>query len=213
MRIILFQTMDKKEHIIDIALELFAQKGFEGTSIRDIAERGEVNVAMVNYYFGTKEKLFEAIVEHKASYMKGILENLELDKTKTEIEKMDAIIEVYVNRLLSQSSFHRVLHQELLMQQRESMHENIVGVFVKNTQRIKNIIEQGIRKKQFRKVDPELTMASLIGTINQVLLSKALCNMLMQRDENFNPYTDEKFRKRIIAHLKQMIHAHLLIDK
>ncbi len=204
--------MDKKEHIINVSLELFGEKGFEGTSIRDIAEKGQVNVAMVSYYFGSKEKLFEAIVEHKASYMRGFLENLETDKTKTEIEKMDAIVEGYVNRLLSQSIFHRVLHQELLMKQRENMHANIIAVFVRNTQRIRDIIEAGIRKKQFRKVDPELTMASLIGTINQVLLSKSMCNMLMQRDENFDPYTDEKFRKRIIAHLKQMMHAHLLIN-
>lgn len=205
-------TGEKKEHIIDTALGLFAEKGFEGTSIRDIAEKGQVNVAMVNYYFGSKEKLFEAIVEFKASYMKGLLEDLENDHTKTEIEKIDAIIEGYVNRLLSQSDFHRLLHQELLMQQRQNMHENIISIFVKNTQRIKSIIEQGVRKKQFRKVDAELTVASLIGTLNQVLLSKSLCNMLMQRDEQFDPYTDKKFRKRIIAHLKQMIHAHLLIN-
>ena len=47
---------DKKEHIINHAVELFAEKGFEGTSIRDLAARAEVNVAMVNYYFGSKEK-------------------------------------------------------------------------------------------------------------------------------------------------------------
>ena len=46
---------DKRERIIETALHLFAQKGFEGTSIRDIAEKATVNVAMVNYYFEPEE--------------------------------------------------------------------------------------------------------------------------------------------------------------
>jgi AcrR family transcriptional regulator len=46
--------MDKKTHIIETAIELFAEKGFEGTSIRDLATKADVNVAMINYYFGSK---------------------------------------------------------------------------------------------------------------------------------------------------------------
>ena len=90
--------MPKKEHIIKNAIELFAEKGFEGTSIRELAAKANVNVAMVNYYFGSKEKLFETMVELKASYMKGIIEELVKDKTKTEIEKIDTIIADDENR-------------------------------------------------------------------------------------------------------------------
>jgi AcrR family transcriptional regulator len=49
-------SADKKEHIMHVAMELFAEKGFEGTSIRDLAQKADVNIAMVNYYFGSKEK-------------------------------------------------------------------------------------------------------------------------------------------------------------
>lgn len=202
--------MPKKEHIIKNAIELFAEKGFEGTSIRELAAKANVNVAMVNYYFGSKDKLFEAMVELKASYMKGILEELVKDKSKTELEKVDAIIESYVSRLLSNPKFHRVLHQELLMQNRKEMNERITNIFIQNTNNFKSIIEQGIRKKVFRKVDPELLLASLIGTINQVLLSQSMCNIFLQRGKDFDPYTDENFRKRLTTHLKQMIHTYLL---
>ena len=68
--------IDKKTHIIDAAVELFAEKGFEGTSIRDIATKANVNLAMINYYFGSKEKLFECMVEQKAAYTKDILEEI-----------------------------------------------------------------------------------------------------------------------------------------
>jgi AcrR family transcriptional regulator len=205
-------VVDKREHIIQKSLELFAEKGFEGTSIRDIATLADVNVAMVNYYFGSKEKLFESIVSHRASYMKDMLQELVNDASKTEMEKIDTIIDAYVNRLLSQPAFHRLVHQELLIAKRGVMHEQLINIFASNTLFFKQIIEQGIRKKQFRKVDAELTMASLIGTINQVLLSKSMCNILLQSKVDFNPYTDPVFKKRLIKHLQQMIHAHLTIS-
>lgn len=204
---------DKKQHIINTAIELFAEKGFEGSSIRDLAAKANVNVAMVNYYFGSKDKLFETIVEYRASFMRGKLDEIEADKTMTEIEKIDAIIENYVGKILSQPSFHRVLHQELLKTDREAMQENIIRIFLRNTQTLRKIIEQGIRKKVFKKVDPELTMATLIGTINQVMLSKALCIMLVEKGKNFDPYTDASFKNRLIRHLKQIMHDYLLTGK
>ena len=203
-------SADKKEIIMNAAIELFAEKGFEGTSIRDLATRADVNVAMVNYYFGSKDKLFEALIEQKATFMRGRLDEIASNKKLSEIEKIDAIVESYVGRILSQPAFHRVLHQELLMGERETIHQHIVKVFGKNTLVLKNIIEQGIKKKIFKKVDPELTMATLIGTINQVMLSKTMCTMLINREESFDPYTDVAFKNRLIKHLKQIMHAYLL---
>ena len=202
--------IDKREHIINVAIELFSTKGFEGTSIRELAAKAGVNIAMVNYYFGSKDKLFEAIIETKASFMKGKLEELIANKTLSEIEKIDIIIDSYVERLLSQPAYHRVIHQELLINQRASMHHNITSIFTQNMQMVKSIIETGIKKKVFKKVDPELTMASIIGTINQVMLSKSMCLMLIQKSEDFDPYTNKTFRKRLETHLKQMIHSYLL---
>ena len=201
---------DKKEHIMNAAIELFAEKGFEGSSIRDLAARADVNVAMVNYYFGSKDKLFEAIVAYKAGFMRGKLDEIAANNQLTEIEKIDQVIESYVLKILSNPSFHRVLHQELLMGERETMHKNIINIFVANTKIIRHIIEQGIRKKVFKKVDPELTMATIIGTINQVMLSKAMCTLLIDREESFDPYTDIAFRNRLVKHLKQVIHDYLL---
>jgi AcrR family transcriptional regulator len=206
-------STDKRAHIMEVAVELFAANGFEGTSIRQLAQRADVNIAMINYYFGSKEKLFESLLEQKATYMRNRIEAVEADKTLTEIEKLDQIIEDYVSRFLSQPEFHRVLQQELLVSQRENLHQNVIGLFVKNTQNVVAIIEKGIRKKQFRKVDPPLVFASMIGTINQVMMSRTMCNLLMNKAIENNPYQDPLFKKRLIQHLKQMVHAQLLIEK
>jgi AcrR family transcriptional regulator len=200
---------EKKEHIINTAIELFAEKGFEGSSIRDLAARAGVNVAMVNYYFGSKDKLFEAIVEHRAGFARGRLDEIASDPNLDETEKIDALIESYVDKVLSHPSFHNILYQELLVTERQAMHDNIVQIFSRNAKTARNIIEVGIKKKVFRKVDPQLTMATLTGTINQVMLSKAMCNILSEGEQELDPYKNPAFRTRLIKHLKQVMHAHL----
>ena len=50
-----------KDRLLDAAERLFCERGFKGTSIRDIAASTGCNIASVNYYFGSKEKLYEEV--------------------------------------------------------------------------------------------------------------------------------------------------------
>jgi AcrR family transcriptional regulator len=53
-----------KERILESAGEMFAEIGFDGTTIRDICQRAGANIAAVNYYFGDKRRLYvEAVVQ------------------------------------------------------------------------------------------------------------------------------------------------------
>ena len=201
---------DKRTHIIETAMDLFAGKGYEGTSIRDIAEKASVNLAMVNYYFGSKEKLFENIVEYKSSVTRGILDEILKNNKLSAIEKIYAIIDSYVEKLFTHRSFHRLIYQELILNQREELQNSIVNNLAPNSVIIKRIIETGIKNGEFKKVDVELTLASLMGTVNQVLLSRKFCNKIMNKDDDYVPYDDIKFRKRVRNHLKQLMDAHLL---
>jgi AcrR family transcriptional regulator len=201
---------DKKLHIINHAVELFAEKGFEGTSIRDLAARADVNVAMVNYYFGSKEKLFESMVEERASYSRGVLEEIAKNASYTDIEKIDHIIENYIQKLFTNRKFHRVLHQEMMLNQRESLQQSIVNILYPNHLIIRGVIEAGMKKGSFKKVDAPLVIATLLGTINQVLLSKKMCVKLLNKEDDYIPYEDPRFAKRLGDHLKQLMHAHLL---
>jgi AcrR family transcriptional regulator len=100
-------AVDKKVHIMNHAIALFAAKGVAGTSIRELAQDANVNVAMINYYFGSKEKLVEAIIEDKVTYMKDRIEEVQANDNLSEIEKIDILIEDYVSRKLAKSSVTR----------------------------------------------------------------------------------------------------------
>ena len=78
-------SIDKKEHIMEVAVTLFSEKGYEGTSIRDLAHAADVNIAMINYYFGSKEKLFVALLETKARYMREKIDSLQNDPSLSEL--------------------------------------------------------------------------------------------------------------------------------
>ena len=48
---------DKQIQILETAEKLFAENGFDGTSVRQISKAADINIAMISYYFGSKEKL------------------------------------------------------------------------------------------------------------------------------------------------------------
>jgi AcrR family transcriptional regulator len=53
-----------RERILAIACEVFAKRGFRNTTVRDICQQAGVNVASVNYYFSSKEKLYEEVCKY-----------------------------------------------------------------------------------------------------------------------------------------------------
>jgi AcrR family transcriptional regulator len=58
-------TRDTRERILDVAEVLFTEHGFDGTSMRMITGQAGVNLAAVNYHFGTKEALFQAVFQRR----------------------------------------------------------------------------------------------------------------------------------------------------
>ncbi len=201
--------MDKREIILSVAMKLFGQKGFEGTSVRDIASGAGVNIAMISYYFGSKEKLFESVVEYKSSGMKMIVAELE-NSSVSSIEKIDRIIDSYIERMFSTPQFHHLLHRELSLDHRPQMHDAITEILLRNVVTIKSILQKGIESGDFKNVDPELTIATLIGTISHLLISETMCRKILQKGKDFNPFQSKKLKERVSEHLKQLMRSHLL---
>lgn len=203
--------MEKREIILSTAMKLFGQKGFEGTSVREIASGADVNPAMISYYFGSKEKLFEKLVEHKAAFLKSVFAELVNNPSLTQIEKIFVVIDRYVDRMFQTPQFHHLLHRELSLERRPQLKNAISEILLRNFVSVRKIIQDGIDSGAFRKVDPELTIASILGTINHLLSSETMCRKILNKSKDFNPYQSKKLKERLSEHLKQLMRSHLLI--
>ena len=62
---------DRRQEILLAAMDLFAKKGFRGTTTRDLASQADVNEAIIFRHFNNKEELYSAILEHKAAEEHG----------------------------------------------------------------------------------------------------------------------------------------------
>jgi AcrR family transcriptional regulator len=205
-----FKKLDKKEIILSAAMKLFSQKGFEGTSVREIAAAADVNIAMINYYFGSKEKLFQSLVEYKASFLKGVFAELVENTSIPQIEKVYIVIDSYIEKMFVSQQFHRLLHRELSLERRPEMKNAISEILLRNFVSVRKIIQDGIDSGEFKPVDAELTIASILGTINHLLSSETMCRKILQKGKDFNPFQSKKLKERISEHLKHLMRSHLL---
>ncbi len=97
-----------KKRILETATALFARKGFDGTSIREICKLANVNICMISYYWGGKRELYEGIIENlveqQTEYAKSFMDlnKKPADFTKSEcIELLIKILEKAVDFLYS----------------------------------------------------------------------------------------------------------------
>ena len=89
-----------EEKIKSAARKVFTQKGFSATRTRDIAEEANINLALLNYYFRSKEKLFDLIMmENMQQFVMAIALVLNNDKYSLN-EKVERIAENYIHLLL-----------------------------------------------------------------------------------------------------------------
>lgn len=61
---------NSKERILKAAVKLFAEKGYEGTSIREICKVSKSNICMISYYWGGKKELYQGIIDDLLSCIK-----------------------------------------------------------------------------------------------------------------------------------------------
>ena len=99
---------DKQLLIIEAAEQLFAEKTYDSTSVRDIAKAASINVAMISYYFGSKEDLMKSLFGYRMQFMKNRLSELIEDKTISPLEKMEIIVNSWIDKIFAQQSFHKI---------------------------------------------------------------------------------------------------------
>ncbi len=90
----------KEEKIKEAARGIFTQKGFLATTIRDIAAEANLNVAAINYYFRSKEKLFEFIMDETIGRLFNKIEPVLNNENMGVDEKIEICVGYYIDNIL-----------------------------------------------------------------------------------------------------------------
>ncbi|MBW2282462.1 MAG: TetR/AcrR family transcriptional regulator, partial [Deltaproteobacteria bacterium] len=107
-------TPDTRERILEAALQAFAEKGFDGASTREIAGRAGVPLGLIQYHFGSKQKLWQAAVDRAFGEINRGLDGSmpqALDE-ESEVARMRAGIRAHVHYTALHPEFSRLMHDE-----------------------------------------------------------------------------------------------------
>lgn len=201
-------TTDKRQHLLQVAELLFAQQGYEAVSVRHLAKEAGVNLAMISYYFGSKEGLFAALIENKIPRTRERLEAI-AQMNIDPWEKISQTIDVYVDNMMSNHQFSRVIIREMSIHQRPENVRLIIDQVSKNMKIIRGFIEEGQKNGQFKQVDNELTLASFFGTLSTVVHNGGLICQLIDAN-NDETVVQQPFKDRVRAHVKSLLKGHLI---
>ena len=205
---------DKQLQILETAERLFARKGFDGTSVRDIADEAGVNVAMISYYFRSKEKLMEALFEQRMGHIKMRVESLLVDDTHTPIEKMEILIDEHIERVMHRQQFHRIMFCEQILNKNPFIIKMVNDLKIRNMTIIHKLIQDGQKKGAFRKkVDVVMMLTTMYGTVSHSMVSldyyREFNNLQDMPEEEYQAM----FKKKLSNHIKALFKAILMYEE
>ncbi len=204
---------EKQIQIMEAAEELFAEQGFAGTSVRDIAEEAGVNLAMISYYFGSKEKLMESLFKYRGESIKLQLEIMLENKELNSLQKVYALIDNYIDRIMKQQCFHKILSREQMVDLKGTTTQLIHEMKRTNQELVKKLIHEGQKRGEFKKnIDVPLMMATLVGTTSHLVTTQHYYRKLNDLESLSNEEFEKHIKKKLSNHLKFLFKAILTYE-
>ena len=191
------QTTEEK--ILEAASEVFTEKGFSGTRTRDIAEKAGINLALLNYYFRSKEKLFEQVMKAKIILLFGqILPIITNEKTTLE-EKIDLASEKYFEILSRNPNLPLFVISEI-----QKKNSNITKIIPVN-----KIFENSVIIKQIKEKRPEINplhyLVNFLAMTIFPFVAKPVFNAFeLTNEAEYHQFISER-RKLVPIWMKQLL--------
>lgn len=204
------EKIDKKDHILDVAERIFSELGYDGASTRTISGEAGVNMAMLNYYFGSKEGLYLAVFERKISAFRTLLQNIGSDDSISAWDKMERCIENYVERIVTNSCFQKLINRELF-NNRSEITDKMTEILMTNVYEIQKIIQDGMDSGQFDSdTDQEMVVMTIFGTKNYVVNSPHITSRVLGIDKLDDAYLEASLKPRMKVYMKKLLKSYLV---
>ena len=181
------EELSTEDKILLAASKVFTEKGFSGTRTRDIAEEAGINLALLNYYFRTKEKLFEQVMKVKIVLLFGQIIPIVTNEKTTLEEKIDLASVKYFEILSKNPNLPIFILSEI--QKKTSDIKSILPVdkVLKNSFIIKQIQERKPELNPFHILLNFLSMTAFPFVVKPILQTFDLMN-----DDEFQQFVEER---------------------
>ncbi len=183
---------DCRDNLISAAVPLFAAKGLNGVSVRELASAAGVNLSMISYYFGGKEGLYAAVLTEQFAVL-GKLEEIVQMETDT-LQKFELYIRATVARYRRNPYLLRFYTSELTNP--TACFETIIKPAIKRVvQILLDTFTDGLCHEKFREgLNPADAVLALAGMINfYFLLEPATAELV-----DHSPEHDEELIRNIM---------------
>lgn len=154
---------ERSEEILAVALALFANRDFSSVTIRDIARACDINVALIYYYFGSKEELFRASIEHAVRQALGRYR----ETRRQHDDPVDALNDWFDINLQLFEPLRRmakvIIDYQFSNLSVPSIDRLIERLYADEQDLLAQNIREGMRRGQFRAVDAR-SVAEFIST-------------------------------------------------
>lgn len=151
----------KQIHILDVAEKLIARKGYDGTSVRDICAEAKINVAMISYYFGSKEKMMADLYQYRVHKTREsfvlFAETIRMGNPEMQVKEL---IKYVVSLLFKYSYFHGFVTQEL--RQTEYLRKEQIDFYNSFTNKLDELIKRGVATGVFHNVPKAEDILTLV---------------------------------------------------
>lgn len=188
---------EKQIHILNVAEELIAQKGFEGTSVRDIAGTANVNVAMISYYFGSKDKMMAHLVQYRVRKTRETFAEFAetIKEGKAEMQ-MKALVEFIIAQTFKYYYFHAYIINELRDQ--DEVQVELLDYYRVCVDKIEEVIRKGVASGVFTYAPKaEDLYCTIRGTILFVIRNKDFYSGYMPHAKGRSYWTEAEKKTRL----------------
>lgn len=185
-----------KRKIFETSMKLFAEKGYDATSIEEITATVGVAKGTLYYHFSSKEEIFNFLVEEGVKLLKNSIA-IKTDKLENSIDKIRAIVLIQIKILVKYESFMTIILSQIWgNDSRSQMCRSYVFEYI---QMIEEIVREGIKKGEIVDGDPNVIASGIFGFTCSSLIYK-----MRHHEEELDVVTlDREIEKIFIKKLKK----------
>ena len=154
-------------------MDLFAKKGYDGTSIEEITAVVGVAKGTLYYHFSSKEEIFNFLVEDGMNLLKNSVD-IKIAKMKGTVQKLQAVILIQIKILVKYESFITMIASQ--MWGNEPRNINCRNKVFSYIDKIENIVKEGQEKGEIRKGNSRVIAAGIFGLLASNLTYKLKTN-------------------------------------